>query len=55
MRINGGEIKITADDDAVQAYTSVEVNGGSLVTNAGGKAINCDGSVTLAEGVLTEN
>lgn len=52
--IEDAEIDITADDDAIQAVTSVTVVSGSITVHAGGKTVNCDGDVNTADGVITE-
>ncbi len=49
--IEGGDISVDAGDDCLQAVTAVTVTGGSLTLDAGGKEYNCDGEVTVADGV----
>ena len=52
--IEGGELNITAVDDALTAFRSVSITGGKVTTFVGGKAVNCDGTQNIAEGCLIE-
>lgn len=52
--IEGGTLELTAVDDAITAVYSVNITGGTVTTYAEGKAINCAGNVTVAEGSLIE-
>ncbi len=54
LTVSGGTIEIHAEDDALQASQAIEVSGGSISVEALGKAVNCDGTVTLADGCLIE-
>ncbi len=54
VSISGGYVEIICSDDAISAYNKVSIMGGTVMTRAGGKTVNCDGSIALAEGVLTE-
>jgi hypothetical protein len=52
--IRGGDISITASDDAIQAVTKVTVEGGSITASAKSNVINCDGEISVAKDVITE-
>lgn len=54
ISIEGGTITINADDDALTAIYSITVTGGKITTYVGGKSINCNGTVSIAEGCLIE-
>lgn len=47
IRIDGGTVTVKASDDALQAITSVAVTGGKVTASAGGKDVNCDGTVNV--------
>ena len=50
--IEGGTISIDSGDDCLQAPREITVTGGSITTKPGGKQTNCDGTVTIADGVI---
>lgn len=52
--IEGGTITIDCGDDALQAITSIDVTGGSITVSAAGDVTNCEGTVNLADGCVTE-
>ncbi len=52
MYIAGGDIRITAGDDAIQATQDVTITGGALTVTATGKAVNSKGSQDVASGVI---
>ncbi|MGN0606647.1 MAG: carbohydrate-binding domain-containing protein [Oscillospiraceae bacterium] len=52
VTVSGGTVYVTAEDDAIQAVTGVEVYGCSIYTNAGGKKVNCDGTVSVEDGCI---
>lgn len=50
------KVTVTCQDDGLQATQSITITtGATVITYAGGNAVNCDGSVTIDEGCLTEN
>lgn len=54
LTVTGGNIEIHAEDDALQASQAIEVSGGRITVEALGKTVNCDGTVTIADGCLVE-
>lgn len=51
--IKSGSIAITAEDDALQAFTMLVIRESASVTAVyGGKEINCDGTIEVAENSL---
>lgn len=51
--IAGGNLHITALDDAIQAVSDVTVTGASVTVNCGGRTINCDGTENVDAGCIT--
>ena len=52
IEISGSKVDITAVDDALQAITRVTVPDGEIITAVQGDKVNCNGEVSIAEGVL---
>ena len=52
IRIFGGTVTVDSADDALQAATDVQIAGGTVRLNAGGKQFNCPGTVAVADGCL---
>lgn len=50
--IEGGELTITAGDDAIQASQDVTIKGGVIHASAEGKTINSKGTQDIATGVI---
>lgn len=55
LTIRGGDLSITATDDAFQASREIAIKGGKIFISVGGKAINCDGTVDVTVPILTKN
>lgn len=54
LTVTAGTIEIHAEDDALQASQAIEISGGAITVEALGKPVNCDGTVTIADGCLVE-
>ncbi len=54
VHICGGTISIQASDDGIQAVTRLTIDAGSVTVNATDDATNCDGTVSIKEGCLTD-
>ena len=52
--MEGGTVEIDAGDDAIQAVTSVKIEGGTVTYRADGKDIKCNGTISVADGVMKE-
>ena len=52
IAISGGTVTVTAADDALQATQAISIYNASITTYADGDAINCDGTIYLADGCL---
>ncbi len=50
--MEGGNLELDADDDAITATVSIIVAGGQITASAGGKTTNCDGNEKIATGCL---
>ena len=56
MITENAKVTVTCTDDGLQATQSITVTAGATVTTyAGGNAVNCDGTIAIDEGCLTEN
>ncbi len=55
LTIRGGNISITASDDAFQASREIVITNGEIAVSVGGKAVNCDGNISVSVRILTKN
>lgn len=54
IHVCGGTLTVQATDDGLQAVTEVLIEAGSVKLTVGDDKINCDGSIIVTEGCLTE-
>lgn len=52
--MESGTVEVDAGDDAIQAVTSVTIQGGTVTYRADSKDIKCDGTISVADGVMKE-
>lgn len=53
--IEGGSLTINAGDDGLQSVSALTITGGSTSIKADGKIINCDGTLNVDSGCITQN
>ena len=57
IQINGGDIKIKADDDGINAAGSngalLEINGGNIYVDSSGDGLDANGSIKMTGGIVT--
>lgn len=53
LTINGGNIEIIAEDDALNAGDGIIINGGTILAKSGGDGIDSNGDLTINGGSIT--